>query len=1112
MHLLATSTVLAEDTLEAVDIRQAPADMLALSFTDSDLSSIGRAARARGASLPSLRLVNLRDLRHPMSVDLWIDTVARHAKIILVRALGGFDWWSYGCERLGALAREQGIALALLPGEGQAIDEKLAAASTLPPAELELLLAYFRAGGSTNMENLLARLALHAGCSSLCEPPAELPNVGCYEPDAGVVSIERMMSARREKNPLALILFYRSMLLASDTAPIDALCEALLERGVFPAPVFLPSLKDSQAVSFIESLARDNSPALIVTTTAFSSGAELFAQLGAPVLQAIVATTRREAWQASPRGLAPADMAMHVALPEIDGRILAGALSFKTQTTFDDALEYRGQINGAESDRIAQVAERARLLIALREKPAAEKRILILLPDYPAAPGRAGYAVGLDAPASVIAALQDLREAGYQVEAIPAAPRALLDGLASSHAFLTLFDYCAFLESLPTEVRKQVDDAWGDPAGDEACIDDRFHFRAKSFGYVTVAMAPDRGRRAHRRADYHDPLAPPRHALLAFGAWMRRNFDAMIHMGAHGAIEWLPGKAAALGNACFPELVIGALPVIYPFIVNNPGEAAQAKRRIGAITLGHLPPPLIEAGLSENQQKLERLADEFVQADGLDRRRRDRLAQLIVATANELDIAGAAGVKADDDSDATLKRIDAFLCDLKEFAIKDGLHVFGRIVADEADPARAQSACNERMALLRALDGAFITPGPAGAPARGRRDVMPTGRNLYACDPRAIPTPTAYDLGSAAASETLRRYCQDHGDWPRSLVIDLWGSASLRTGGEEIAQGLALMGCQPRWDANTGRVTGVEILPPATMSRPRVDVTWRISGLFRDMFASQISLIDAAVQAIAKRDDAEGDNPLADSVRGEGAPPCRIFGAAPGVYGAGVEDMLADGGWQNREEIGEAWLAGASYAYGGADAAATLAPDALRARIAHADLLVHIADDSARDILEGGDDLAYAGGFAAALAALGTSADIVVLDTSNPHRPRARTLAETIERVVRARAINPKFIAGQMRHGPRGASEFLETVDRLIGFAETTQLVPGALIECVYNAYIVDDSVRHFLLEENPAAARAMAERFASARTRGLWRPMRNSIDDDLADLIADAHARMVTT
>ncbi len=623
-----------------------------------------------------------------------------------------------------------------------------------------------------------------------------------------------------------------------------------------------------------------------------------------------------------------------------------------------------------------------------------------------------------------------------------------------------------------------------------------------------VALPPDRGRSAERRADYHDPQLPPRHALVAFGLWLQHvvQADALVHMGAHGTLEWLPGKAVALSAECFPEIVTGALPVIYPFIVSNPGEAAQAKRRIAGVTIGHLPPPLVAGGLSGDARELERLVDEYAQADGLDRRRRERLAKLIVETAQRTGLAHEAGVDTAAAPDDALRRIDAWLCDVKDLAIKDGLHIFARAPVGTDDPLWQASAEAERTALLAALDGRRVAPGPAGSPMRGRRDVLPTGRNLFTADPRTLPTPTAMDLGRLAADEVLRAHLQTHGEAPRSVVIDLWGSATLRTGGEEIAQGFALMGCRPIWDHGTGRVTGVEVLPTAAIGRARVDVTWRISGLFRDLFPAQIALIDAAVQAVAARDEDDGENPLASARRVAGATRLqRIFGTAPGTYGSGVEDLL--GRDTDSEAIGAAYLAAASHSYGGAGGDGSAAPGAFTQRIASADLLLHASDDPARDLLEGAEDAAFVGGFAAAAKLLGRTADLVMLDITDPQRPRARSLSAALTRIMRGRAINPRFIAGQMRHGPRGAAELAETVDRLVAFAETTEAVASELFDLLHAAYVADPDVHAFLLRENPQAAAAIAERFDAARRRGFWHPRRNDVDAGLAALRAEAAA-----
>jgi cobaltochelatase CobN len=1113
MHLLSTSSTNLDEIVEAVDLGQTPGDIAVLSFADSDLAALAAAWEAERASLPSVRLAHLRDLRHPMSVDLWIDRVGAHAKVIVVRLLGGLDWWKYGIERLSVLARERGIALAVLPGEDRD-DVRLAAASTLPAQELDTLLCFFREGGRDNLRALLRRLAHLAGHDLALREPQPVPRIAGYLPGHGAVDIERLLASLKAGHPVVPIVFYRALLLADDTAPVDALCAALAARGLAPAALFVTSLKDREASAFLRQALERLKPSLIVTMTAFAAGgADEPAPLdapGVPVFQVVSAITKRGAWRDSPRGLGAADLAMHVVLPELDGRVLAGTIAFKDALPTQAGLAFSAFASRPEPDRVAMVADRIAAHVLLRALPASERRVAILMPDYPGAPGRTGYAVGLDVPASVVALLDDLSTAGYAVSDAAKTPRELLDALSpdADDATLAIEEYERLLAAhVPSVAVTRLRDAWGEPAGDTDVRDGAFCFRVKKFGKLLVALPPDRGRSSQRRADYHDPLLPPRHALVAFGLWLQHvaQVDALVHMGAHGTLEWLPGKAIALTAECFPEIVTGALPVIYLFIVSNPGEAAQAKRRIAALTIGHLPPPLIDGGLSGDARALEQLVDEFAQADGLDRRRRERLATLIVETAQRTGLAREAGVGTAFAPDEALRRIDAWLCDLKDLAVKDGLHIYGRAPAGTDDPLWQTSAAAERTALIAALDGRRVAPGPAGSPTRGRHDVLPTGRNLFTADPRTLPTPTAMELGRLAADEIVRAHLQTHGEMVRAVVIDLWGSATLRTGGEEIAQGFSLMGCRPIWEPASGRITGVEVLPPAAIGRPRVDVTWRISGLFRDLFPAQIALIDAAVQAVAARDEDNDENPLAAARRGGQARLDRIFGTAPGVYGSGVEDLL--GREADTDSIGAAYLAAASYAYGGADGEGDAAPGAFAQRVARADALVHASDDPGRDLLEGGEDAAFVGGFAAAAKMLGRAADLIMLDVTDPQRPRARALSAALARIVRARAINPRFIAGQMRHGPRGAAELAETVDRLVAFAETTDAVASELFDLLHDAYVAAADVREFLLRENPQAAAAIAERLDAARRRGFWHPRRNDVDAGLSLLRAEVTA-----
>jgi cobaltochelatase CobN len=584
---------------------------------------------------------------------------------------------------------------------------------------------------------------------------------------------------------------------------------------------------------------------------------------------------------------------------------------------------------------------------------------------------------------------------------------------------------------------------------------------------------------------------------------------AIIHLGAHGALEWLPGKAVALSDTCVPQALIAGTPVIYPYIVNNPGEAACAKRRLGAVTIGHLTPPLRTAGLHGDTAELERLIDEYAAADGLDRRRAAMLRTTILQRAEDLGLLTEAGATRSDPTEA-LACLDAYLCDVKDLQIRDGLHIFGRAPAPEhrahllealqkacptANPLTLEHALDrspaaEAHALITALDAHFVPPGPAGAPTRGRADVLPTGRNLTTSDPRGMPTRAAVTLAERAAADLLRRHRQDHGENPRSVVIDLWGSASLRTGGEDLALGLILLGAKPIWDAGSNRVTGIEILPLATLDRPRVDVTLRVSGLFRDAFETQIALFDSAVRAIATRDEAIDWNPLVAATTREAT--ARVFGAAEGSYGAGA-DRLARGTWTTPAELGADYLQASATAYGqGLDGIAL--PDAFAARVATADAFVHQQDHREIDLLDGATHAAHEGGFAAAATALGATPALYHADTSNPEAPRTRTLAEELARVVRGRAANPVWIAGQMRHGYRGAAEIARTVEGLSAFAATLPARLDAQFDLLFAATLGTPEVEAFLARENPAAHADMQRRFEDARQRGLWRTPRNDL------------------
>jgi cobaltochelatase CobN len=1098
VHLLVRETHALDADAAAEDLGHSPADLVLLSFSDSDLGAAASAWEGFPEDdRPSLRLVNLRRLRHPMSVDLYLERVIANARCVIVRLLGGLEYWRYGVDEVSALCHSERIALALLPGDGRD-DAELAARSTVPESDRAILSDCLSHGGTENLRRALL-LAAHLGGLRDAPglPPLPLPQAGEYElpgsPTAAWAS--------------AAIVFYRSHLQAGDIAPITALAAALAGRGLAVRALFAASLKDPECAGFVADRLGKWTPHVVLNATAFSARRDGHSPLeaaGAPVLQVVLAGSARAIWADSVRGLSGTDLAMHAVLPELDGRLLTTAVSFKRDASPVPGLEFARTVHEPDADGIALATDRAAGWARLATTPPQSRVIACVLSDYPGG-GRVGYAVGLDTFASLEAILEELEAASYVAE--PVAETTLVAGLchAGPQPLLSVAVYRDLFAALPASVRRAVTGAWGAPEDDPALTEGAFALRFMRRGNMILAVQPDRGSALDRKAGYHDPDCPPRHAYVAFYLWLRHvaGVHAVLHLGAHGTLEWLPGKSVALSASCFPALLTGGLPVIYPFIANNPGEAASAKRRLGAVTIGHLTPPLRAAGSHGEAAALERLIEEYAAADGMDRRRNALLRREIFERAEAAGLLAESGASAELPEDDRLARLDAYLCDVKDAQIRDGLHVFGRA----PEPARLEAlrrvlpghdaaldACakGERTGLLAALAGRFVPPGPAGAPTRGRADVLPTGRNLFTTDPRLLPTPAAMALAETHAAELLRRHRQDHGEYPRALVLNLWGSTTMRTGGEDLGLALILLGARPSWDAQSGRVTGFEVLPLALMDRPRVDVTLRISGLFRDAFAAQIALFDAVVRALAEREEADDWNPLA-AARRANAGITRVFGPAPGTYGAGVGTLLETGRWADRVALGDAYLAGSSAGYG-RDTEGRPDPEGFASRARTADAFVQLQDHRETDLLDGAEWAAHEGGFAALADRLGAAPALYHADTGEPGAPRIRILPEEVARILRARAANPSWIDGMRRHGYRGAAEIARGLDGLHAFAACMPYRFDRQFDLLFEATLGDADVDAFLVAANPAARDGMAARFADALRRGLWQTRRNDV------------------
>ncbi|EAQ04532.1 cobaltochelatase [Pseudooceanicola batsensis HTCC2597] len=1260
MHLLAATPGRIDDT-EAVDLAQTPAEIVVISAADTELAALSH-ARAAMQDPPSLRLANLSNLQHPMSVDLHLDDTATKSKLVVARILGGAAYWAYGLEQYAARLAEAGVPFAALPGDDRP-DADLRRLSTVPEEDYTALWQALVEGGPDNARTFLAHARAMLEGADRPAPARPLLKAGLYWPGASAPDLATLRRAWTPDAPTVPIVFYRALLQAGDLGPINRLTKTLLRAGLNPLPVYVASLKDPVSAATLDHLFAETTPELILNLTSFAVGSPHGDDTGenpltapsanrSPVFQVVLSATSEEVWSETLTGLSARDIAMNVALPEVDGRILSRAVAFKGESFYDEATQCPIAGWQTRGDRIDFVTQLARRWTTLRRTPPPDRRAAIILANYPNKDGRLANGVGLDTPAATIHALSLLASQGYTVKTPPADSAALMAEITAGPTnyltdraartggtFLPLATYLQHFNALPWEVKQQITDRWGRPEDDpflhhltpEEAQDPGFILpeilppeasgpaaRAEGtpgfklslhpHGNVMIGVQPARGYNIDPQETYHAPDLPPPHNYLAFYIWLREAWGAhaIVHMGKHGNLEWLPGKAIALSETCLPEAVFGPMPHIYPFIVNDPGEGTQAKRRAQAVIIDHLTPPLTRAESYGPLRDLEALVDEYYEAAGVDPRRIDHLRREILSLTSATGIDLDVGFTGEEETD--LQKLDAWLCDLKEAQIRDGLHIFGQsptgrlfrdlllaltriprgdgtggdaslpralardlhlgfdpldcdpgqpwtgprpaalaavsddpwrstgdtverielcgaalvdailappreaacpgpasravldTIRDDIAPTLAACGAAEGSGLLTALAGHFIAPAPSGAPTRGRLDTLPTGRNFFSVDSRAVPTPTAWKLGWKSANLLIERHLQDHGDYPRSLLVTAWGTANMRTGGDDIAQALALMGVRPQWDAANRRVTGFEIIPETALGRPRVDVTLRISGFFRDAFPQLIALFDSAARAVQQLDEPEEINPAAARRRaGEAAH--RIYGSKPGAYGAGLQAMIDERLWSGTADLAEAYLTWGAYAYG-ASTGGEADRAGLEQRLSQAEAVVQNQDNREHDLLDSDDYYQFEGGASAAIQHLqGRARPVYHNDHSRPERPVIRTLDEEISRVLRSRVVNPKWIEGVKRHGYKGAFEMAATVDYLFAFAATTGAVKPHHFDLVEEAFLADEETRAFIADHNPAALREMAERLQEAIDRGLWTPRSNSARARISDL-----------
>jgi len=1145
--------------------------LLILTNADTDLLALRSVLEGLPDGFPTVRAANPHHLDGPPDLDGVI--------CVMLRLLGGRRAWLDEFDALAADAGRRGIPLLALGGESVP-DAELAALSSVPSATVAQAFAYWSAGGLHNVEQVVRFVAdttLMGGWGF--DPPVEVAGNGVWG-----------SYPRHPDRPGIGICFYRAHVLSGNTQFVDDLSQAILDRGCDPVPVWTYSLRGEPGDATVARLAAHGVDAVITTMLAAGRAdgdqwePSSLARLDVPIVQGLASTASRAAWEARATGLPPLDVAMQVAIPEFDGRIIGPAFSFKEQVDDGDELGAPVSAYRTVPDRVDRVAGVACRLAGLRRIPPAERRIALVLSAYPTKRSRLGNAVALDTPASIIGLLHRMRAAGYTVDRIPNGGDELMaelaDGLVYDRETLTpaalssavgrwpAAHYQAWFATVPEPLRQEMVARWGDPPGtvhtDPTNGDLVFaglalsgDGRGSHRGDVLIAVQPPRGFGDNPVAVYHASDLPPTHQYLGFYRWLEREWGAhaVVHVGKHGTLEWLPGKSLALSGSCASDAALGDLPFVYPFVVNDPGEGTQAKRRTHATIVDHLLPPMTRAEAYDDLARLESLLDEHARIESLDPSKlpaiRRQVWDLLVESQITRDL-GIEAAPADDEFSDVLLHVDGYLCELKDAQVRGGLHTLGlapegaalidmvlaitrqpqgtvaglrdtvaarlgvdldaevadrlgtdaveaecrrlveglaaedwNVPVDEADPTlryigtrlvpALRRTPDELGSILAGLDGRFVAPGPSGAPTRGMAHVLPTGRNFYSVDPGSLPSPLAWEVGRTLADRLIERHVREEGRPPASVGLVVWGTAAMRTGGDDVAEALALLGVAPVWE-ESGRVRGLRLIPDDELGRARVDVVVRISGFFRDAFPHLVALLDEAVELAGF--SADGDP--------------RIYGARPGAYGSGILPLLESRGWRSDDDLAEVYMAWGGWAYGrspeGVGITSRAAPDAMRRRFGAIEVAVKNQDNREHDIFDSDDYLQDHGGMVATIRSLtGRQPKAWFGDSADPARPRVRSLQEEAARVVRTRVLNPKWIDAMRRHGYKGAFELAATVDYLFGYDATAHVLEDWMYEKVTEAYVADPEVRKFLEASNPWALRSMAEKLLEANERGLW-------------------------
>ncbi len=1223
-------------------IEQTPGDIVFLSAADTEIHTLNEAYNDYLAAdgvvtkdVPTLRMTNLTYLKQELTIDTYIEEVIQKAKVVICSLLGGMSYYKYLVESLIEMQEEEGNTVIFIPSHEP--DYELMQLSSVDLSIVHKCRQYLQQGGKENTRNFLEYIQTTFFEKKIAiTAPIIIDDLFLYTPIHGIVSQEEISTMISNTQPVTIVLAYRTHYLSNNLAPIHAITSELEKKGIQVITVFASNLRDPNLVIGLEKLITNNgerSIDAIINTTGFTiKPAEgepfIFERLRIPILQAIFSTASKEVWKEGLFGLPPTDIAMNIALPEIDGRIIGRAVSFKKEIIKDpitdsSILSYEAHLPACEF-----MAELTANWIALQQKENKAKKVAVILPNYPNKDSRLANGVGLDTPESCIVFFKALAAAGYNLGTrLPKSGTELMNWVTqmTTNAVETTmtrphaitYAKLAFekrFASMSVELQEKVKEQWGDYTTDPYYTGEAFIVSGFMLGNIFVSIQPSRGYNQDPQAIYHSPDLAPTYQYLAYYFWLQDSYsaDAVIHLGKHGNLEWLPGKSVSLDpETCFPAALFGALPHFYPFIINDPGEGTQAKRRNQAVIIDHLIPPMTRAESYGSLMQLEHLVDEYYEASNLDPKRSKALEKEIANLVQETKLTVDLGI-ASDDLDELLVKLDGYLCELKEAQIRDGLHIFGTPPADEQlidliialhrVPSYQQEGITQTLAkdfgisqnilaldysetlivtienkeyktvgqvvekleekakelvinyidkrenldhkypktqailsqiaektypniqattdevnhLIEGLNGKYVPSGPSGAPTRGRLDLLPTGKNFYSVDVRTIPTETAYRLGEKSAKLVVERYVQENGEYPETIGISVWGTSTMRTGGDDIAQAFALMGVRPLWKNANRRVSDFEIIPLVQLQRPRVDVTLRISGFFRDAFPDVINLFNTAVTKVATLDEPLEDNPIRrrylkeqehwqtsglSVTEASQRALYRVFGSKPGAYGAGLQAVIDEKNWKTQDDLARVYINWSGYAYGTSKKGVS-AHESFQHRLEAMQIVMQNQDNREHDILDSDDYYQFQGGLANAVKTVkGSDAEIYFGDHSRPETPKIKKLKEELLKVYRSRVINPKWIKGVQRHGYKGAFEMAATLDYLFAYDATTNLIDDFMYEGITESYLLDTKNQEFIKQNNPWALKDMSERLLEAIQRGMWKDPSQEIKEQLEQL-----------